>query len=42
MQKDFNQVAQSWLDGNYDEETKRLVMDLKNNDPAGLEDAFLP
>ena len=40
MQKDFNQVAQSWLDGNYDEETKRLVMDLKNNDPAGLEDAF--
>lgn len=40
MAKDFNAVAQSWLDGNYDEVTKRQVLELKNNDPVGLEDAF--
>ena len=38
--RDFKQVAQSWLDGNYDEETKKQVKDLMDNDPAGLEDAF--
>ena len=38
--RDFRQVAQSWLDGNYDEETKKQVKDLMDNDPAGLEDAF--
>ena len=38
--RDFRQVAQSWLEGNYDEETKKQVKDLMENDPAGLEDAF--
>ena len=38
--RDFRQVAQSWLEGNYDEETKKQVKDLMDNDPAGLEDAF--
>lgn len=33
-------VAQSWLDGNYDQQTKGEVLILRNNDPAGLEDAF--
>ena len=38
--RDFRQVAQSWLDGNYDEQTKSEVKALMENDPAGLEDAF--
>ena len=38
--RDFRQVAQSWLEGNYDEETKKQVKDLMENDPASLEDAF--
>ena len=33
-------MAQSWLDGNYDEQTKKEVLELMKNDPAGLEDAF--
>lgn len=40
MEKDFKQVAQSWLDGNYDQETKDHVMELMEKDPVGLEDAF--
>ena len=39
MERDFRQVAQSWLDGNYDEETKAQVRELMK-DPAALEDAF--
>lgn len=39
MEKDYKQVAQSWLDGNYDEETKSQVKALMK-DPAALEDAF--
>ncbi len=39
MEKDYRQVAQSWLDGNYDEETKSQVRELMK-DPAALEDAF--
>ncbi|MCM1502718.1 MAG: phospho-sugar mutase [Bacteroidales bacterium] len=39
MEKDFRQVAQSWLDGNYDHETKCKVRELMN-DLAALEDAF--
>ena len=39
MERDFRQVAQSWLDGNYDEETKAQVRELMK-DPASLEDAF--
>ena len=38
--RDFKKVALSWLEGNYDEETKKQVKDLMENDPAGLEDAF--
>ena len=38
--RDFRQVAQSWLEGNYDEQTKNEVKALMENDPAGLEDAF--
>lgn len=38
--RDFRQVAQSWLDGNYDEQTKSEVRELMEKDPAGLEDAF--
>lgn len=38
--RDFRQVAQSWLEGNYDEQTKNEVKALMGNDPAGLEDAF--
>ena len=38
--KDFRMVAQAWLDGNYDEETKRQIVELRDNDPVGFEDAF--
>ena len=40
MEKNFREVAQSWLDGNYDQETKAEVKRLMDTDPAGLEDAF--
>ena len=40
MEKNFREVAQSWLDGNYDQETKDEVKRLMDTDPAGLEDAF--
>ena len=39
MEKDFRQVAQSWLDGNFDQQTKDQVRDLMSN-PVALEDAF--
>ncbi len=38
--KDYKQVAQSWLEGNFDEETKAEVKMLMETDPVGLEDAF--
>ena len=38
--KDFNEVAKSWLEGDFDPQTKRQVIELRNNDPAGFEDAF--
>ena len=38
--KEFEQKAQSWLDGDFDQETKIKIMQLRNNDPAGFEDAF--
>ena len=40
MAKDFREVAQSWLDGDFDPETKGKVIELRNSDPAGFEDAF--
>ena len=37
---DYKQVAQSWLDGDFDQHTKMQILELRNNDPAGFEDAF--
>ena len=38
--KDYMQVAQSWLDGHFDAETKAEVKHLMETDRAALEDAF--
>jgi len=38
--KDYKQVAQSWLDGNFDAETKAEVKHLMETDQSALEDAF--
>ena len=38
--KDYKQTAQSWLTGNFDEQTKAEVKHLMETDPVGLEDAF--
>ena len=40
MARDYKEVAQSWLDGDFDPQTKCQVLELRNNDPAGFEDAF--
>ena len=40
MAQDYIAIADSWLDGDFDEETKSKILELKNSDPAGLEDAF--
>ena len=33
-------VANSWLTGDFDPQTKTQIIELRNNDPAGFEDAF--
>lgn len=33
-------VVKQWLEGDFDQETKMQILELRNNDPAGLEDAF--
>ena len=38
--KDYREVAQSWLEGDFDPETKCKIIELRNSDPAGFEDAF--
>ena len=38
--KEFELKAQQWLDGDFDQETKIKIIQLRNNDPAGFEDAF--
>ena len=38
--KEFELKDQSWLDGDFDQETKMKVLQLRNSDPAGFEDAF--
>ena len=38
--KDYKEIAQNWLTGNFDEETKNQVRQLMETDPVGLEDAF--
>ena len=40
MAQDYIAIADSWLAGDFDEETKSRILELKNSDPAGLEDAF--
>ena len=40
MAETYKEVAQRWLDGNFDPETKGEVLKLRNNDPVGFEDAF--
>ena len=40
MEKDFRQVVQSWLEGNFDEATKAQIRALQENDMTELEDAF--
>ncbi len=40
MMKEYELKAQQWLDGDFDQETKIKIIQLRNNDPAGFEDAF--
>lgn len=37
---DYKEVAQSWLDGDFDQATKMQVIELRNGNPAEFEDAF--
>ena len=37
---DYKQTAQSWLEGNFDAETKAEVKKLMETDLTALEDAF--
>ena len=36
----FNEVAASWLTGDFDPQTKCQIIELRNSDPAAFEDAF--
>jgi len=38
--KDYEIKAKSWLEGDFDQETRMKVLELYNGDPAGCEDAF--
>ena len=38
--KEFELKVQNWLDGDFDQETKIKVRQLRSSDPAALEDAF--
>ena len=42
MDKEMNyiDVANSWLTGDFDPQTKCQIIELRNSDPAGFEDAF--
>ena len=40
MAQDYRAVAQQWLDGDFDPMTKGQIIELRNEDPAGFEDAF--
>ena len=37
---DYLNNVQKWLSGDFDPETKTQIIELRNEDPAGLEDAF--
>lgn len=39
-EKSYLDVAKSWLDGDFDPATKNQILLLRNEDPAGFEDAF--
>lgn len=36
----YKEVAKRWLDGDFDPETKKKIIELRDSDPAGFEDAF--
>ncbi|MCQ2186077.1 MAG: phospho-sugar mutase [Bacteroidales bacterium] len=40
MEANYMKVAQSWLEGNFDQQTKDEVKKLMDTDPVALEDAF--
>ena len=40
MAQDYKEVARQWLEGDFDPETKCKIIELRNNDPTGFEDAF--
>ncbi len=40
MAQDYIEAANRWLTGDFDPETKGKIIELRNNDPAGFEDAF--
>ena len=40
MSRDYNDAARKWLEGDFDPETKMKVLELRNTDPVGFEDAF--
>lgn len=37
---DYKEIAKKWMEGDFDPETKMQVLKLRNEDPAGFEDAF--
>lgn len=37
---DYKDIAAKWLEGDFDPETKCKIIELRNNDPEGFEDAF--
>lgn len=40
MSQNYIDVANKWLTGDFDPETKGKIIELRNEDPAGFEDAF--
>lgn len=40
MALNYQEVAKQWLEGDFDHETKCKVLELRNTDPVGFEDAF--
>ena len=40
MEKNYLEVAQQWLGNDYDEQTRKEVKDLMDNNPKELEESF--
>ena len=38
--KEYQKIAEAWLQGNFDEETKASIVELRDSDPVAFEDAF--